>query len=113
MKLGQGGAGMFEGRVGSGQPGATRGGARISVLYHLVDPRHPTHHHGTGCVEYEKSHPWYNWGINEGATRAGQSDFLQSMIVSITINKNRFHNGFQNIPKLQLITIKNWYKLDS
>ena len=68
------GAGGEGGLRWSGQPGAPRGRARISVLY-LVDPRHPTHHHGTGCVEYEKNHPWYKLVTNEGATTAGQSDF--------------------------------------
>ena len=38
--------------------------------------------------------------------------FLHSIIVSTTIDKSRFHNRFQDIPKLSLM-IRNRYSIDS
>ena len=37
--------------------------------------------------------------------------FFKSIIVSITINRNQFHNRFQDIPKLSLNTVGNWYSI--
>ena len=47
-----------------------------------------------------------------GETRAGQLNFLQSIIVSIRIDEYRFQNLFRCIPKLSLIMIRDQYSND-